>query len=378
MSDRGLSRRDFLRLAAVGTLVGCVPKPKEAQDVPATMVGQEATPTPTPSATAAPSSTPLPPTAPLPTPTVATATPQPLADAQATAAPETVVPVVGRVARVRHSGVWQGSALSPEILGRMLDAAVMALLGVDDASLAWSALFSTEERVAIKVNAIRSAGYWTHAPLVMAVVDRLQVAGVPPEQVVIFDRSTRELEDAGFPVNRDGPGVRCYGTDGAYTGGWTLLDADVGISDVLLACDALINIPLLKAHGISGMSFALKNHYGTFDQPARFHAPRIEQALGALNMLPPIADRTRLTIGDVLSICTRGWNQAVAGDAILMSRDPVAHDTVGLRLLSEAIEAEGGNPASSQARATSWLDHAAALGLGVTEAESLDFLNVDL
>jgi uncharacterized protein (DUF362 family) len=360
-------------------MAGCAPKPENERAVPDTATEPEVRATPT---------------APQPTATVtdvsatpaATATPAPTATVEAaeTVAPTkpatTMVeePVMGRVVRVRHAGVWRDDLLSPDALGEMLDGAVMALLGAQDAGAAWSALFSPDERVAIKVNAIRSAGYWTHAPLVMAVADRLQAVGIPPQHVVIFDRSTRELEDAGFPVNREGPGVRCYGTDGAYTAGWTLLDAGVGISDVLLACDALINIPLLKAHGISGMSFALKNHYGTFDQPARFHAPRIQQALGALNMLPPIADRTRLIIGDALSICTRGWNQAATGDAILMSRDPVAHDTVGLQLLSAAIEAEGGNPASNQARATPWLDHASTLGLGITEAESLDLLNLDL
>jgi uncharacterized protein (DUF362 family) len=259
----------------------------------------------------------------------------------------------------------------------MLDASVMALTGQPQAEAAWGALFAPEERVAIKVNTIRSSSFWTHAPLVTTLAERLQAIGVPAEQIVIFDRQTRELEGAGYTVNRDGPGVRCYGTDGAYTRDWTLLDTQIGISDVLLSCDALINVPLLKAHGTSGMSFALKNHYGTFDQPARFHQPRIEQALGALNMLPPIAERTRLTIGDTLAICTRGWHDAVIGNAILMSLDPVAHDDVGVQMLEQAILDEGSN-STVRERTASWLSHAAALGLGVAATDEIDIVELEL
>ena len=259
----------------------------------------------------------------------------------------------------------------------MLDASITRLTGLDDARTAWAALFAPGERVAIKVNTIAGSSYWTHAPLAMAVAESLQDAGLPAEQIIIFDRATNELQGAGYTINKDGAGVRCYGTDRAYTGGWTLLDGDIGISDVLLSCDALINIPLLKTHGTSGISFALKNHYGTFDQPGRYHG-NIEQALGALNALDAIRDRTRLTIGDALTICTQNWNSAVNGDAILMSFDPVAHDAIGLQLFTAAREAAGGNANTAQRKVTAWLEHAAALGLGVDKIEEIDKVEVQL
>jgi hypothetical protein len=94
----------------------------------------------------------------------------------------------------------------------------------------------------------------------------------------------------------------------------------------------------------------MKNHFGTFNRPASFHRPHTGPALVELNALPPIKDRTRLIIGDTLAICPisrHGWFEAVTGDSILMSFDPVAHDAVGLQMLSEARVSEGHDPPDS-------------------------------
>ena len=293
-----------------------------------------------------------------------------------TNAPKVVTKTLGKVVRARHTGVWDGETLVPEAIRQMLDVSIAKLTSIENAGKAWAALFDPGERIAIKVNTIRSSDYWTHVPLVMAVTECLQDAGVPAEQIVIFDRATRELEDAGFPVNQDGPGVRCYGTDGNNTPGWTLMDTDIMLSDILLNCDALINIPVLKAHSIAGCTFAMKNHYGTFNKPGRFHT-RIE-AIADLNALPPIRDRTRLIIGDALTICTFGWSRAVTGDSILMSFDPVAHDVVGLQVLNQAMESGGVVLSQAASIASVWLGRAAELGLGVNEPDAIKWTQLTL
>ncbi|MGC9468764.1 MAG: DUF362 domain-containing protein [Anaerolineae bacterium] len=381
MGSRRLSRRDFLRLALVGTVAGCAPE----IEFPAETRTSTAPPTVASIATPVPTESP-PPTA-TSTATVSasetavlTETPLPTKETAATADPTTepVTSAPGRVVQVRHGGIWEEDRLSPLALKEMLDAGVAALTGVADPQQGWSALFSPGERVALKVNTIAGSSYWTHQALALALAERLQAAGIEADRIVVFDRNSQELEAAGYTLNRDGPGVRCYGTDGDYREGWTLLDTGIGLSEILLGCDVLINVPLLKSHGISGMSFALKNHYGTLDRPGHFHAPRIEQALGELNALPPIADRTRLIVGDALSICTRGWYDAVVGDAILMSTDPVAHDAVGLELLAEAVEGEGGNAAAARGKSSAWLAHAAEIGLGVADLAQIERLGIEL
>ena len=289
--------------------------------------------------------------------------------------------VPSKVVHARHAGAWEGEDLVPEALRQMLDASIIELTGLDDAIEAWAALFSPDERIAIKVNTIPRGS--THVPLVMAVTERLQAAGVPAEQILIFDRFTYELENEGYPVNEDGPGVRCYGTDyDHYTQeDWTLMDTAIKLSDLMLSCDALINIPILKQARGPGISFAMKNHYGTFNKPFNFHLPLWVRAFGELNALPPIRERTRLIIGDVLTV-DKGWDGAYhtigTGDAILMSFDPVAHDTVGLQLVNQILAAEGSSTEATTSQATPWLEHAAEIGLGTNNPDNMDVVEIEL
>jgi hypothetical protein len=285
-----------------------------------------------------------------------------------------------RVVRTHHTGVWDGEALLPDVLRRMLDASIVELTGLKDGRQAWSTLFAPDERVAIKVNTLFSQDC-THLPLVLTVVECLQEAGVPPEQIVIFDARTSHLMNAGYPVNEDGSGVRCHGAN--YTPGWTIADVDIGLSGVLLNCDALINIPILT--GITffgaGISFAMKNHFGTFDQPQRFHGERFVLGVTELNALSPIRDRTRLVIGDILTSETYRSHYGrlvVGGETLLMSFDPVALDTVGMQIAVDAYAAEGSDPTSVTDQAAPWLMRAAELGLGTSDPADTELVEVNL
>jgi uncharacterized protein (DUF362 family) len=285
-----------------------------------------------------------------------------------------------RVVRVAKPGAIASDlvTVSPEAVGHMLDAAIARLTGLDDPASAWGLLFDPGERIAIKVNTIAGSFYWTRPTLVLAVVERLQAIGVPPSQITIFDRRTGELRGAGYSINQDGAGVRCYGTDGRYGGEWVMMDTPVALSEVLLGCDALINMPLLKSHGIAGISFSMKNHYGTFDKPASFHGGRAGRGMAELNALPPIRERTRLIIGDALTACTRGWRSAVVGDMLLASFDPVAIDAIALQTFEALARDDGVNPASALRLAQGWLANGEDLGLGASTAEHIDLMEVGL
>jgi uncharacterized protein (DUF362 family) len=302
-----------------------------------------------------------------------------------------------KVVHAHHAGVWtstpevgsladsaeENTLLSSEAIREMLDASITELTGLDKANDAWLALFSPDERIAIKVNAFRNSLIWTHVPLVSAVTDSLQEAGIPAEQIVIFDYSTRELEKAGFAINEEGSGVRCYGTESNYTQEGTVKGRDIELSDILLECDALINMPVLKSHMIAGISFAMKNHYGSIRSPSHLHGD-IGRAMSELNALSPIKDRTRLIVGDALTACLkyRGsypyWSSDWTGDSILMSLDPVAIDTIALQMLERLLTDEGGNPASILAMATPCLESAAELGLGTDDPANIDFKEITL
>lgn len=355
-----LSRRDFLRLtaASMGSLAAgrllsaCSQNPANATAASA------ASPV---SATATPAST----------ATLASARQEIL---------EFYPKVQSRVIHTHHSGVWSDKNLVPGAIRQMLDASITRLTGLNDARESWSALFKPGERIAIKVNAFSNSLIWTHVPLVTAVTDSLQDAGIPPEQVTIFDYRTTELSAAGFTVNADNPGVRCTGMDSNYAAEQTEVNIrQIQLANILKDSDALINIPILKSHMMAGISFAMKNHYGSIFYPDALHGDNMH-SVAALNALPEIKDRTRLIIGDALSANLHYanyypyWQEDWIGDSIFMSYDPVAHDTLGLKLLTGELEKNGGNPASLIGMATPAIQYAVELGLGTNDPAKMEVI----
>jgi hypothetical protein len=128
----------------------------------------------------------------------------------------------------------------------------------------------------------------------------------------------------------------------------------------------------------------MKNHYGSVQFPSMLHYP-IDQSIAELNALPPIKDRTRLVIGDVLEAnlqYSSGWPYWEAdwkGDSILMSFDPVAHDALGMQIL-EQLQTENQAALSSMLRdtATAYLKIAAELGLGTHDPQNMEVVEVKL
>ena len=64
------------------------------------------------------------------------------------------------------------------------------------------------------------------------------------------------------------------------------------------------------------------------------------------------------------------------GDAILMSFDPVAHDTVGLQIANRVLEAQGSSTGATTGQATAWLENGAKLGLGTNDVNHIDWAEV--
>ncbi|MEW6232747.1 MAG: DUF362 domain-containing protein [Chloroflexota bacterium] len=379
ISNRLLTRRAFL--GGVAALIAWV------------LNGCRAAPTPTepPTATpaAVPTATPFPTRTPTAVPTAtttavstATATPSrpasPLPGPTATSSGLRQPAIVKRYPEVKskvvvtsHAGVWNGERLSPEALRYMVDASITELTGLNDAQEAWRAIFDPAETIAIKVNTIAGSRYWTNPLLVMAVTKGLVDAGIPAGNILIFDRDSGELKGAGFTINRGGPGVRCFGTDGGYSTTKNIGSTTVRLSDLLLRSSALINMSILKQHDISGFTFALKNHYGTIRDPGALHGGYADPYIGQLNALPDIRDRTRLIIGDALKICPRDWDHAVKENTILVSFDPVAHDRVAMDILAARAQALGLNPNAITGKARQ-LATAARLGVGTNDLANIE------
>jgi len=277
-----------------------------------------------------------------------------------------------RVIVARHGGVWSEEELVAGALREMLDAAITRLTGIHEALAAWRVLFDPGETIGLKTNAI-SPTDTTHPPLVFALAERLEAAGIPPEQIIIFDRLSSELKARGYAINKDGPGARCYGTDGAYSGPeHPVANATVKFSDVLLRCDAIINVPAVRLHDMTGITFAMKNHFGCIDRPSALHYPRYcDPGIPELNALSQIKERSRLIVGDGL----KAW--PFVENTLIVGFDPVACDYIALKELTKLGQERGADMSFITGKATH-VASAAEMGLGTNDPANMDLQEIEL
>jgi hypothetical protein len=257
----------------------------------------------------------------------------------------------------------------------MLDDGLRTLADTPEALAVWRTLFSPGERVLLKVNCISSGGP-TQPAVTYAVAQRLQDAGLLAENILIFDRSSGELASAGYLVNEDGPGVRCHGREKAGTGSQAALSqATVQFFRELDSCDAIVNLPIPKQHSMAGVSISLKNHYGSVDRPSALHGNGCDPAIADLNAQPTIQDKTRLVVAAALNVSPSDWNRPVRDNALVLSFDPVALDTVCRDILVAHRQAQG-LAGGSLVEGARHLHTAQALDLGATDAHLIDLREV--
>jgi uncharacterized protein (DUF362 family) len=253
--------------------------------------------------------------------------------------------VIAQDAQMRGAGtgVDGGRVLS------LLDHAMQRLFNARDPIQPWIRMVRPGQMVAVKVNTLGGRGLSTNVQLVEAICERLQAAGIRAQDIVIWDRDSAELERAGFRVRTGASQVQCFGTDRVGFEEDLVSYGSVGsrLSKILTQrCDVLINVPVLKDHDGAGVSIAIKNMYGVIHNPNKYHPNGCDPYVADVNMLPEIRSRLRLHICDATTACFEGgpafkpqfaWQQ----NALIISQDPVALDTIGWQTI-ERKRAEKG------------------------------------
>jgi uncharacterized protein (DUF362 family) len=286
-----------------------------------------------------------------------------------------------RIANVRNEKVFKsGGEPDAEQVAWMLAAGMSSVFDLDDPSIAWRTLFKPDDVVGIKVNCIAGPQLSTHPTVVAAIVAELKRASIPEENIIIWDRKNGELARAGYTINEKPTGVKCYGTKAiGYEKNATAKGSFNGrLSKILTQqITALINVPILKDHGIAGVTIAMKNHYGSFHNPRKHHGNRGVPYIADLNSIDEIKDKTRLIVCDATrALCNGGPGYKPAFtwrySGMLVGTDPVALDTVGAGIIDERREEIGLPTLEEAGRPALKLASAAEKGLGNTEMRKID------
>ena len=229
-------------------------------------------------------------------------------------------------------------------LAALADRAVQALYHADSPLAAWRQIVRPGETVGLKVNCLSGAGGCTSHILVQTVCERLHQVGIPPRDILIFDRLNADLDRAGYHLSSSRNGIRVMGNDDIGYENELAIFGSAGslISQAVTRhCDCVINLPVLRDHGIVGVTMALKNMFGAIHNPNKYHSNAGDPYIADVFMLPPFRQKVRLHLCDAVTAQYEGgpsfrpqWTWPFNG--ILTSRDPVALDYTGWQI----IEAE--------------------------------------
>lgn len=240
---------------------------------------------------------------------------------------------------------------------KLLDRAMQAFYDADQPVDLWRKVVRPGEVVGLKVNGLAGKGGSTRVALVDAICERLRQAGVPEKNILIWDRLNSDLESAGFRIATRTDRLRCVGNDETgYESELAVYGSAASRLALALtrACDVVINLPVLKDHGIVGVTMALKNLFGAIHNPNKYHGNVGDPYVADVYMLPPIRQKVRLTICDAIVAQYEGgpsymphWSWPFKG--LLISNDPVALDYTGWRIL-ERQRAERGMPSLRDTR----------------------------
>jgi hypothetical protein len=296
----------------------------------------------------------------------------------------------GRVAWTRDTNAtpWDGkngywwqdtNGINQAAVDRMVSMSLHALTGSTNDADAWDQTFkyynsthgrgrlgyAPNEEIAIKIN-LNNSWYNGNLPdasqqTVLALLRQLvNQAGVPQTNITVYD-AVRPMPDRIYqPCHQEFPSVQWVDTDGknGQAVSWVTTGSRFSVTNscggplVVPSCvhqaTYLINMPLLKGHGYSGVTLAGKNHYGSI--PLRDHSAYLVTSLTnqpLYSMLVDLmgsrelGDKTILYVNDGLfgNSSTSGtvsraqcaFSNLFNGQwsaSIFMSFDPVAIDSV--------------------------------------------------
>ncbi len=243
----------------------------------------------------------------------------------------------------------------------MVGQGIQALTGTRSVADAWRVIISPADVVGIKVYSLPGNLSGTRKPVVEGVLQGILQTGIPSTNIVIWDKHTIDLRQAGFFELAAKYNVRVSSSaecgydysvyyESPIIGNLVWGDFDFGrssegmgrksyVSKLLTReLTKLISIsPLLNhnAAGVAGHLYSLA--IGSADNTTRFEydQARLAQAVPEIFATPAIADKTTLHITDALICQYEGSERAllhysVTPNELWFSKDPVALDTLAL------------------------------------------------
>ncbi len=264
---------------------------------------------------------------------------------------------------------------------RLLNVGLVLLSGESSPAAAVARLVP-KGAVGMKTNCLSPKITYTSPNLSQALAELLIESGRKDNDIIIWERTNRELKRAGYELNASSFGVRCLGTDTNLVGYsrnlHTYKEVNSQVTRILTdMVSANINLPVLKDHSIAGLSGGLKNMYGAIHNPNKYHDNNCNPYAAQVSMLEPIRSKNVLSILDAINVQYQGGPGPSEGHlapygGLVISDDPVSADRIGLEIIEHFRAVNGLPTLAKSGRPPDYLKTAETLGLGVADISQIE------
>lgn len=249
-------------------------------------------------------------------------------------------------------------------------------------------LFQINDRVGIKINTIGGRSISTRPEISLPLARLLAERGIPERGLIIWDRTNRELREAGYSLSMNRSVLKIMGTDTQGLGyNYDLVShLNIGSRFSRIQTDAItasISLAILKDHGMAGVTAGMKNYFGAIHNPNKYHDFNCDPFVAELFETRQIKEKHRLSILDCLVVqYHRGpayharWAKNFG--ALIFSLDPVAADFVGWQVIEQLRTQDGLPSLKEENREPTYLKTAAKMGLGKARSEEIKIIEEEL
>lgn len=275
-----------------------------------------------------------------------------------------------RIVAVRDPRATVAFEPRAEVVQAMADRAITDLTGKPTPAEAWRTLVRTQDIVGIKVFSSPGPDSGTRLAVVAAVVHGLLASGLPPRNIVVWDRLASDLRTAGFFGLSNSCGVRVESSadagwdesvfyDQPFLGQLVWGDLEFGKKGegigrksfvsklVSRQITKIINVTPLLNHNVVGVCGNLYSlALGSVDNVLRFEtdANALAQAVPEIYAKEAIGDHVVLNITDALICQYEGAERSrldysTALNELRFSTDPVALDVLSIQELERQRQA---------------------------------------
>jgi len=294
-----------------------------------------------------------------------------------------------KVVVVRGKGVLtQEGDIHQEKLSRMYNRGLQILAGLRNPAEALSLLFKKNDIVGIKINTIAGRKMSPRPDVSLTLANLLEKSGIPQRNIIIWDRTNRELKDAGYHLSLNRSGLKVLGTDTDGIGYSTELTSHLNIGSLFSLIQsnmitASISLAVLKDHGMAGVTAGMKNYFGAIHNPNKYHDFNCDPFIAELFETKYIKKKHKLSILDSLivqyhlgpSFHSR-WTKKY--EALIFSLDPVAADFVGWQLIEKFRSEKGLASLKEEMREPGYLKTAEKMRLGNAHLDNIQIIEEEV